>query len=322
MALINTYQGAHLRLLANSTTTFTSAGGAKAYAPLSESMARQQEVLNTRGMRGTRLHHVHSARLGPSMCSGTIVLPAINYELDDWFPRLWSAAGTKSTNTWPFSESPDMFNMLIDRGSRAAGGAADYLISQFADCYCTRWSLSGSNRQPYVNLSMDVLAASETVNSTWPSGAPTIYDGNTAGEVPYTFADSVLVLDGVTVPCYSWELSVDHAVQMEHTSGALVPTHVRATDCRVTLTVDFPLEGGDVFHSTVYADSNGIFPSTNTLTLTRTGNLWTKFTFANLTARPAMPTVQQRGPIAMRVVFEAVSTDSAHAMVVENDITP
>ncbi len=273
---------------------------------ISETLSKKSTIIDTNGLRGTRSHHSIRTRAGNDDVSGTIVWNPAPSDLDDWLPRI--LGGAESTDTFPLAETLPEFVCLFDRVANV------YLYS---GCKVSKATFSGSPGG-LVQLSLDVIAKSETNGQTYAGSIPALTVA--ANDVPYMFSDSVITLVGGTREVIGWEIVIDNAAEARFTNSVNA-TDILLMDRIVTLGVnlgfyDGTTGGGTDGHEDLLEQA--LLGTTATIVITNAA-MATTFTFGVLQSPSKTPTVTGKGEIPIDLEMTARMTGTTAEVVVTHD---
>ena len=270
---------------------------------ISETLGKKSTILDTDGLRGTRSHHSIRTRAGNNDVSGTIVWKPAPSDLDDWLPRILGAA--ESADSFLLAETVPEFVCLFDRVANV------YLYS---GCKVSKATFSGSVGG-HVQLSLDVIAKSETNGQTYAGSIPPLpVDPH---DVPYMFSDSVVTLVGRAREIFDWEIVIDNAAAARFVNSVNA-TDILITDRIVTLGVNLGFYDDTTGDGHEDLLEQALLGATATIVITN-GGLATTFTFGVLQSPSTTPTVTGKGEIPIRLEMTARMTDTTAELVVTHD---
>ncbi len=304
--------GHQVRLAIDSALPFDS--GSKSFEFLSETMQRRQTIIDGGGIRGTRSHSKEVTRFGTYTCSGTIVMNPSHLDLDELLPRI--LGGAESANTFPLAETVPEFYFGIDRITRGF---------VYEGCKVSRAVFSGSEGA-LLTLSMDIEAEREGsdnagvfVETTLENGGflaaagiPAL--GTTDDNAPFAFTDLAIVMQSLTVPIKSFELTIDNALIVDRFMNSTSRAHIPEGDRIISLRATCPYSTDEV---TLY--NQALAGAAATLTFTNTvGGAVLVFTLAALQVGAVSPVVNGKGEIMLEIDGIARMSGSTRELVVTN----
>lgn len=261
-----------------------------------ESLAKNGNIIDTAGIRGTRSRIVDRTRVGTYTCSGDITLHPAPAELDNLLPRI--TGGTKQgDNTVPLAETLPTFQVSIDRVAE---------VFTYNTCKINRAVFKSGEGQP-LELTLSVEALTETVASA--GSFPVITIGVAA---PYVFMDAVLTIAGTTYQMRDVSLVLDNHLNtgrfMNSVSRTDLPVIDRTVEC--DLTAPFTAD-------TIGLYNQGVSPFTATVVFTN-GVYVLTFTYPALIAPPRSPVVQSKDEEFITLPFVARKSGSNLEVTITN----
>jgi len=290
-----------------------SAGSPYAFPFISESVVKQEQVLDLVGIRGTRTRHAELDRAGTYDVGGTLTVAASPILLENFLPSILgtakdAAGGGTGIDRYTVADTLIEFGLLIDKV-----GA----IFEFQDCQVSRAVFSGTRDQP-ISLAMDIVGKEQAIEASWDANIPAI--AVLANSDPYIFHDLSLLADGESaIPVNSFTLTIDNVLDVQFRNSQPASA-ITPQDRIITLSVPVP------FNSTTYSGLYAGAETTSTLTLNN-GTFQCDFEFAHLNQTKRTPIVPGKQEIGLLLEYEArasayvAATPSTHDMYVDLDST-
>ncbi len=193
---------------------------------VSESIHKEQAILETAGLRGTRSHPVERTRDGTSVIRGEIRLHATPALLDLLLPRILGTP--KAADNFALAESLPEFDLLLDRVARR------FL---YQGCRVDKGVFRGK-AGGLLEVTLEIVGKSELVSQLpFPAIAPPI-------DLPYVFHDGAMTLLGVPRQFVDFELTIDNrlAVRFANSPSA---TDISPIDRIVTFACTLPFTSAE-----------------------------------------------------------------------------
>ena len=289
---------AHQARLSMAATSTAIGSYTESYEYVSESVRKNQTILDTSGIRGTRSHPKERTRDGTYSVGGQIRMHATPAMLDLLLPRILGA--NESTDVFALAETLPEFDLLIDRvAKRFVYGACKIGRATFR---CAAGGL--------LELDLDIVGKTETVSATaFPSiTAPT--------DAPYVFSDAVITLLSTARTVISWELTIDNVIQPRF-SNSQTATSLNVTDRIITCAMQVPYTSSEV---DLYGINTGSAAAA-TMVFTN-GGYSTTFSLANLQIPDQSPVTEGRGnEIILSLQGTAKKSSTTNELIVTHDST-
>lgn len=187
----------------------------------SESLRREQTLLDTAGLRGTRAHSLERTRTGTSLVQGELRLPVSPAGLALLWPRM--LGGTPVEGQFPLAETLPACDLLVDRVARR------FL---YRGCRVDRAVLRG-RAGGLLELAVEWIGATEEVLTTpAPNLAPPL-------DSPLVFHDSTLTLRQLERPLLEFELVIDNHLAVRFANSPS-PGEIFPVDRTIQLTAVLP----------------------------------------------------------------------------------
>lgn len=263
----------------------------------SESLRKQNSIVDTNGISGTRSHHSERTRFGLDVISGMITLPCSPLLLDLLLPRI---GFSNSGNTWSLTETTPYFDILIDRIAKR------YV---YGNCKVNSVKFKMTPGQ-IVTMELDIRGQSETVAATsFPSIATPL-------DYPYVMSDMAGTLVGTARTIMSLEIMIDNALNVRN-SNSNTATDITSTDRIVTVTATTPFTSSE---TDLYGQA--LLGSAGSIVLTNGGCSCT-FSFATIQFPDSSPVVSSRnGEIVLEVTGQARMSSTTKELIITNDSSP
>lgn len=208
------------------------------FAPGSD-IVKDQPILGSGGLSGTRVRDVSRTRLGPYTVGGTLSMdgtetgasPAF---LSKWLPR--AMGGGTAT-------APAMANALVEFGALVDRSGDVY---KYLGCVCNRLRLSG-RAGGLVAASLDILGKTETAGQSWGGSIPAL--GSSLAYEPFQHADLALSIAGSARTVLDWEFTLDNGARARF-ANALTADVMLPGERVITLTANVPFtstEAGNLY---------------------------------------------------------------------------
>ena len=282
---------------------FTTVGGSWSSAPTfdfsSDSLQKNQGVLYSQGLRGTRARQVEGSRKAPYAVAGSLTCQPSPQHLSYFLQ--WAMGGGSSTVP-AFANALALRDMLIDRTGD---------VYKYGSVAVNRLSLTGRAGQ-LCEMTVDLVGISELGGQTW-SGPAAL--GTNLSWQPLQHADLTLELfaDNYTVEDFS--LVIDNQVTAKFRNSLAATDLVPGgRSVRFTATMPFSSAEESAIYDGTDPDTSGDFSLTN-------GAVSAAFTFAQMrhTRRTALP---QGDEFMIQVEADVYGTNAGAEMTVAIDLTP
>lgn len=241
--------------------------GGTSYAFDSCTLGKHGQILERRGIRGTRSHNITDTRLGPYRVSGTVSLEPSPAEL---LSLMTLAIGTGGN----VAETMTSFNAIVNRTTT---------VKTYTNCRVNRATLRGRQGE-ILSLALDLVGETETTGSA--PAAP-------ASAAPYIFSDVVLTLQSSARAVQEFELVIDNALIVDRFQNTLTVTDIPTGDRIVTLR---SVHDYDSDNSALY--DQAIAGATGTL-VANDGTTGRTFTFGVLQVPAETPPIEGKGLILL-----------------------
>jgi len=186
-----------------------------------ESLRREQTLLDTAGLRGTRAHPLDRTRTGTSLVQGEVRLPVSPQVLTLLWPRI--LGGSPVEGQFPLAESLPACDLLLDRVARRF---------VYRGCRVDRAVLRG-RAGGLLELVIEWIGATEELLTTpAPNLAPPV-------DPPLVFHDSTLTLRQLDRPCLEFELVIDNHLAVRFANSD-TPADISPLDRTVQLSAVLP----------------------------------------------------------------------------------
>lgn len=296
------------------TGTITWTSGAERYDFLYSTLTKTQQMLQQRGMSGTRTNMVERTKPSPYSIGGNISMDMSPVVLKNWLPRILGAAAAGTS--FATAETIPVFNVLLD----AVGG-----VFEFNGCYVNRGIFRAkadpTSTANIVEMIVDIFGKTQTLGTSFPSDiqAPLLVGGNS---IPYIFYEGVLTVttpstSPVAYPIHSFVLGVDNALERRWVNS-ISATEICPQDRNVILKVVVPFTTTE--YTAFYNTTLGQVGAAATLVFTN-GTLSTTFTFTGLTWIGSSPEITGKQEIKMDIDFLVLGKGGAADIAVTNDST-
>ena len=264
---------------------------------IAESLRKQQEIVETNGIRGTRSIPIERTRDSIYRVSGGIQFHATPSMLDLILPRIMGA--NESTDVFAFAETLPAFDVLIDRVAKRF---------VYGGCKVGRATFRASAGGP-LELDCELTGKTEVVSATaFPSiSAPT--------DPPYVWSDAVCTIEGTARTVTQWELTIDNRINSRFAnSQTATDIHTEGRDVTLSLTVPYTSDEVDLYGINSSGASAATFVLTN-------GNRSITFSVAALMVPDASPVVGGPGEILLTLSGSARSSGATKELVITSDST-
>jgi hypothetical protein len=269
----------------------------EAYEFRSEGLRATREIVESKGIRGTRSEPIERTRDGLIRVAGSIALHATPSMLDLVLPRIMGAA--ESTDVFAVAETLPEFDVLIDRVARRfVYGACKVSRATF------RASAGGA-----LELDLEINGKTETVSATaFPSiTAPT--------DPPYIWSDAVCTVEGSARIVTQWELTIDNQLEARFSNSQNATSiHTQGRVVTVSMTVPYTSDEIDLYGIAASGASGATFVLTN-------GGRSLTFTVGALMVADSSPVVGGPGEVLLQLSGTAKSTGSTKELQITNDST-
>lgn len=270
----------------------------EAYEFRSEALRATREIVESKGIRGTRSEPIERTRDGIVRVSGTVNFHATPSMLDLALPRIMGAA--ESSDVFAVAETLPSFDVLIDRvAKRFVYGGCKVGRAVF------RASAGGA-----LEMDLDITGKTETVSATaFPAiTAPT--------DPPYIWSDAVCTIEGTARTVTQWELTIDNQINARFSnSQTATDIHTQGRVVTVSLTVPYTSDEVDLYGINASGASAATFVLTN-------GNRSLTFSIGALMVADSSPVVSGPGEILLQLSGTAKSSGSTKELEITNDSTP
>lgn len=267
---------------------------------------RQDNILDTDGIRGTRSHHSINTRLGTYTVGGGVQWKPTVADLVLWLPRILGA--TASGTTFALLDNLNtngVFGLLLADGSATAHNR------EFTDCMVNRATFSCGPGQ-LLDLNLDIVGKTEVLGTSFPA----LTLGTTAlSNSPFVFSDAVFTFVSGARDTLSCEIVVDNMLDVRF-SNSRTATSITSKDRMVTVRTRHPFTTSEfaLYNQAVGGTTGTIVFTNSTVSLT--------FTFGVLQVAAVGPVVNSKGEIELEVEATARMTGSTRELVVTLDSTP
>lgn len=283
------------------------AGSPTAWPFTSEGIVKQEQILDTQGIRGTRTHSEEQTRAGTYTIGGTLTLTPSPELLENFLPLILGTAkdsdgGGSGIDRYTTGESLILFSLLIDKV-----GA----IFEFRECQIARAVFTGTKDQ-LVSMSLDIQAREQAVESTWQSniaaiGTSELYD-------PYVFHDCDIEADGVAdLPINGFTLTIDNSLDVQHRNTQR-PASIVPQDRVVTLSVPVPFNSGN------YTEFYGSTSQTTSQLKMNNGTYRCDFEMGQMSQTKRTPVVSGKSEIGLMLEYQARATSYVAGTPTSHDI--
>lgn len=176
----------------------------------SDTVKKDEKLLTTSGIRGTRGRVVANSRRGPYDVGGDISIEPSPAFLSRFLQR---AMGGGTTTAPALADALIEFGMMAER----AGDCVKYV-----GCKINSLKLSGS-AGGLIDCTINLFGKTETGGQTFAGSAL----GTDGSYEPFQHADLVLTLEGAARTCLSWDLTIQNNVRARgansYTADFLIP---------------------------------------------------------------------------------------------------
>ncbi len=261
-------------------------------------LANTPQLVLSEGLRDGRARYETSAVFGTRAVGGPLVMDVRPDELAVVLPYILGAAA--SGENFATAETLTEFYALVDK-------VADIYL--YAGCKVNQATFRSSANQ-LLNLSLDVVAKTETGGQTFPAISSSL-----SAFRPYIHHQGVLTLGGTAYPHDNLEITINNALQSDVYRNSQERTDIPEGDRIVTLAADFPFSATE--ESAFYQEA--IAGLAGSMVYTQSGAINLTFTFANLKWAAASPIINGRGQeIGWRISFQAFKTSGGNEIAVVN----
>ncbi len=269
----------------------------ESYEFIGESLRKQQEIVETSGIRGTRSLPIERTRDGIYRVSGGIQFHATPSMLDLILPRIMGA--NEATDVFAFAETLQTFDVLLDRVAKRF---------VYGGCKIGRAVFRATAGGP-LELDVDILGKTETVYAT---SFPTI---SAPTDPPYVWSDAVCTIEGTARTVTQWELTIDNRLNARFAnSQSATDIHTEGRDVTLSLTVPYTSDEVDLYGINTGGASAANFVLTN-------GNRSITFAVAAFMVPDASPVVGGPGEILLTLSGSARSSGATKELVITSDST-
>lgn len=265
----------------------------------SESLACDEEFIDTNGLRGTRAHAVERLRQGNRRVGGQIRLQPTAVELANILE--WILGGTKSGTTYPLADALTDRYVVVDRGSK---------VFSYNGVVVDKCTIRGAQGEP-LDVTLDVVGKDETVGN---SGTfPSLTLDTTTG--PFIFTDLAFSINATTVQAKEVEIVIDNKVDKDRFFNSQTATALYAMDRVITLKTSLPYGDANALYNT------GVGGVATTATFTN-GATSLLFDFAKVAFPRKSPTVPGREEVMLPLEGTAYKSGTTLELVTTLDSTP
>jgi hypothetical protein len=271
---------------------------------VSESLVKDEGIINANGLRGTLSHHVNRVRKGIQPITGTI---GMNPTAAEWALLMpWVTDGTPTGSpvvTYPLGDTATTRFVTIDRLSK---------VFTYASVGVDVLRVQGRRNEP-ITAELDLVATTETVANAGTFPAINIIEGTH----PFVFHDLVLSVNAVTVRPSEMTFTLNKMIDKDRFLNSQTLVTVQSQDREVMLNTKLPY--GDYF--ALYdagAPDGGVAA---VATFTYAGTVMT-FTFPAIVFPAKSPQIPGREEIFFDVDARAYRTDASAEVVITIDSTP
>ena len=290
-----------------------SSGTVYSFPFLSESIVKQEQVINDNGIRGTRTKSKEQDRAGTYTVAGGLNLVASPILLSNWLPSILGTAksaggGGGELDRYTTGETLVEFGLLIDKVGK---------IFEYQDCQVGSAVITGTKDQ-VVEMQLQIQSLEQAVEASWDSNISSI--AVLANSNPYIFHDLTLTVDGEAgTPVNEFTITIDNMLDVAHRNSQK-PTSITPQDRTVSLALTVP------FNSTNYT---GLYAGADTSAqlILSDGSFLCYFEFAHLALERQTPVVSGKTDVGLELNYTAKasnyssSTPSTHELYVNLDIT-
>lgn len=273
------------------------------YEFISESLSKDQEIIRTEGIRGTRFHPQERIRRGRQMISGDIVMEPTYGELRNLLPRIIGAETGTGPYTYTVSNTQtSAYSVMINRGN-VTGKEWVY-----QNCRTSRSTWRGAPGQPIgLTLTVEALTETQQTISTWSGVA-------ISATPPFVWHDGVLTIGGSTYPVIEWESTIDWVLKTDRFVNSQTRTDLPSTDCVITTRFTVPFNTTSDNTAALYDDGGDVTGQAANINFTwnpGTTNVNLQFNYANVVfAAKKSPSVSSKDEIVLVLEAEARMTGS------------
>lgn len=254
---------------------------------VSSTVKKTREILDSRGVLGTRSKRNDRSRQGVYRVGGTLTFDVSPRILDFFLPYVLGAA--ESTDTFAVADSLSGFDMLQDPFGSGSSG------TKFVELYVNRMTLRG--QAGVVQMTLDVIGKTISTGQTYAGAA---LGSTAAADAPYVFHDTAsgITINATTQEVEDFELTIDNALDVKFRNAATAQA-IRATDRSVTLVANIPLTTTTL--STHFGDKTS---ADATIVITN-GTVVTTITLNNLLIGDEGPEMNGKGESMLRLTGTA-----------------
>jgi hypothetical protein len=200
----------------------------------SESIALQEQFVDTAGLRGTRDHRAERLRRGTRQVGGALVCTPSPLELDYLLPKI--AGGTKgavTTNVIDLAETLPEFYITVDRDTK---------VLTYDGCKVASAQFQAAVGGP-LTVTANIVGKDETVGNTgtFPAITPDVTGA------PYMLSDLALVVGGTTYYCSAIDFTLDNMLDVQFFNSE-TPTRITPMDRNVTINIQAPYGDAAALH--------------------------------------------------------------------------
>lgn len=183
----------------------------------SESLARNEVLIDTAGIIGSRFHPSERVVQGQSSFGGSITLPGPNHtEITALLPYILGSGSV-------LTETLTDFTTEVERGAQKFS---------YANCKIGSATFSATVGGP-LSLSLNIQALSETMTTATIATALSVSGG------PYILSELTLTLGGTEYKTDTFQLTINHALEAKYFNSR-TPTRLNETDCAVSWGLSVP----------------------------------------------------------------------------------
>jgi hypothetical protein len=256
-----------------------------AYVFVSETLRKRGNIVERKGLRGTRSHVADDTRVGPYTVAGSLVLEPSPADLGFWFQHV--LGGTPSGGSYPLADTIPSFTVGVARGPKNF---------RYTGCKIGKATFSGS-QGALLRMTLEIVGQAETLDATsWPA-----ISADVTG--PYIFSDLALTINSLAREVRDFELVIDNALVTNRFMNSTVISAAPEGDRTVTLKTTHAWSTANV---DLYDPGLAGYPGA-TLAFT-SGAHSSTFTFGSLQAPADSPTTAQRQENFLAVNWTARKT--------------
>jgi hypothetical protein len=271
----------------------------EAYEFLKETLALDEEFVDSDGLRATRSHAKEAVRQGVRRVGGSLVMRPTPVQLANLLPRVLGAEA--SGTTYALAESLPTFVATIDRVSK---------VFTYTGCKVDRAIFRSQAGEP-LQLTLEVLGLDESVGNagTFPSLS---IDTTTSF---FLFQDLTLSIGGNAYPAQSFELIVDNHLEANRFLNSATRSSLPERDRTITLNTHLPYGDATAGYATGVNGVAVVATFTN-------GNTSLSFSLSAVQFPRQSPTVPGRDEIRLPLSGVARKSGGTSELTVTLDSTP